>query len=373
MTRSTKTTLLVSSVALAPIAFVLGICILFVAAVAGGAAEHEDETGTGSALTAQGIPEKVDGVDAVMLAAYGKAAERIPQLRPKCRGMRWSVIAGIGKVESNHAGGRTVAANGDITPRILGPRLDGSGIGGNTTPFPDTDQGRWDGDTAYDRAVGPMQFIPSTWEGPSGVDGNGDGVKDPNNAVDAALGTALYLCGTGTSDLSDEAQLRTAILRYNHSGEYADKVTGYIRQYDQLAPTATTGGNDVGGTAGAVIAAALKAQGTPYVWGGGNIHGPTGGGYDCSGLLVYAFYQGARITLPRTSQTMRGVGTGVSRSEMQPGDLIVINNDGNWGHVGLYLGGGKMVHAPRPGKTVETAVVSTGYWTHYGWDIRRVF
>lgn len=58
---------------------------------------------------------------------------------------------------------------------------------------------------------------------------------------------------------------------------------------------------------------------------------------------------------------------------MQPGDLIVFNNDGNWGHVGLYLGGGKMVNAPRPGKSVETALVSSGYWARYDWDIRRVF
>ncbi|WP_330309853.1 MULTISPECIES: bifunctional lytic transglycosylase/C40 family peptidase [unclassified Streptomyces] len=331
---------------LTPIGFVLGICILFVAAVAGGAAEHEDETGNSTALTAQGVPAKVDGVDAVMLAAYGSAAERITTLRPKCSGMRWSVIAGIGKVESNHAGGRTIAASGDITPRILGPRLDGSGVGGNT------DNGRWDGDTAYDRAVGPIQFIPSTWEGPSGADGNGDGTKDPNNAFDAALGTALYLCGTGKSDLSDDAQLRKAILRYNHASSYADKVLGFIHQYDQLAPAVTTGDTSVGGKAGAVIAAALAQQGTPYVWGGGDIHGPTNGGYDCSGLMVYAFYKGAHVTLPRTSQAMRSVGIKVARADMQPGDLIVFNNDGAWGHVGLYIGDGKMVNAPRTGKTV---------------------
>ncbi|WP_327666435.1 MULTISPECIES: C40 family peptidase [unclassified Streptomyces] len=371
MTSATKKSLLISGAALAPIAFVLGICILFAAAVAGGAAGHDDESGD-SALAAQGVPAKVDGVDAVMLAAYGRAAQRITALRPKCQGMPWSVIAGIGKVESNHAAGRTIATSGDISPRILGPRLDGSGVGGNTTPVRDTDGGRWDGDTRYDRAVGPMQFIPSTWAG-IGQDGNDDGVKDPDNAFDAALGTAVYLCGTTSSDLSDDAQLRKAILRYNHSGAYADKVMGYIRQYDQLAPAVTSGSTDVGAAAGAVIAAALKEQGTPYVWGGGDIHGPTSGGYDCSGLLVYAFYQGARITLPRTSQAMRSVGTKVSRAEMQPGDLIVFNNDGNWGHVGLYLGGGKMVNAPRPGKSVETALVSSGYWARYDWDIRRVF
>jgi hypothetical protein len=317
-------------------------------------------------------PSSVDGINTVMLSAYTRAAAGVHAVRPKCTGMRWSVIAGIGMAESHHAGGRTAAEDGTITPRIIGARLDGSGAGGNKTAFTDTDGGVLDGDTAYDRAVGPMQFLPSTWEGPSGQDGNGDGTKDPHNAFDAALGTAAYLCGTGTSDLSDEGQLRKAILRYNNAGWYADKVLGFIRQYDQLSPAATTGDTATGGKAGAVIQAALSQQGTPYVWGGGDIHGPTKGGYDCSGLMVYAFHQGARITLPRTSQAMRGVGTKVSRAEMQAGDLIVFNNDGAWGHVGLYLGGGKMVNAPRTGKNVETAVVSTGYWARYDWDIRRV-
>ncbi|MER6075474.1 bifunctional lytic transglycosylase/C40 family peptidase [Streptomyces sp. NPDC001817] len=371
MTSTTKKTLLISGTALAPLAFALGICILFVAAVAGGAAEHQGEGGDATAPTGQGVPAKVNGIDAVMLAAYSRAAQQIPTLRPKCTGMRWSVVAGISEVESTHAAGHTIAAGGDITPPIIGPRLDGSGTGGNTTPVYDTDHGRYDGDTQYDRAVGPMQFLPSTWAG-IGQDGNNDGIKNPNNAFDAALTTAVYLCGTGTSDLSDDAQLRQAILRYNHSGDYADKVIGYIHQYDTLAPAVTTNNTDVGGSAGAVIAAALKEQGIPYVWGGGDINGPTGGGFDCSGLMVYAFYQGAHITLPRTSQAMRTIGTSVPRDQMQPGDLIVFNNDGNWGHVGLYLGGGQMVNAPRPGKNVETTAVSTGYWTRYDWDVRRV-
>jgi cell wall-associated NlpC family hydrolase len=370
VTSATKKTLLVSGVALAPLAFVLGICILFVAAVAGGAAEHQGESGATTAA-AQGVPAKVDGIDAVMLAAYGRAAQQVTTLRPKCAGMRWSVIAGIGEVESTHAAGHTIAPNGDITPPIIGPRLDGSGTGGNTTPVYDTDHGRYDGDTVYDRAVGPMQFLPSTWAD-IGQDGNGDGIKNPNNAFDAALTTAVYLCGTGTSDLSNDTQLRQAILRYNHSSEYADKVIGYIHQYDTLAPAVTTNNTDIGGTAGAVVAAALKEQGIPYVWGGGDINGPSSGGFDCSGLMVYAFYQGAHITLPRTSQEMRSVGTSVPRDQMRPGDLIVFNNDGNWGHVGLYLGNGQIVNAPRPGKNVETTVVGTGYWTRYDWDIRRV-
>ncbi|MFJ4576853.1 NlpC/P60 family protein [Streptomyces sp. NPDC088846] len=364
-----KTALIASPVLAAAVA-VVGVLVLFIAAVANGAAGHEKET-TALPAAPGAAPGTVAGISPVMLSAYTHAAATVRTLRPKCTGMRWSVIAGIGKIESNHAAGRSITASGDISPRILGVRLNGSGAGGNTSTFSDTDHGRLDGDTAYDRAVGPMQFLPSTWNGPSGQDGNGDGVKDPHNAFDAALGTAVYLCGTGTTDLSQNDQLRKAIYRYNHSNTYVDDVTSHIAEYDRLPATGDSTGSSATGRAGAVVNAALAQRGTPYVWGGGSTTGPTKGGYDCSGLMLYAFYQGARITLPRTSQQMRHSGTRVPRSEIRPGDLIVINNDGNWGHVGLYTGNNTMIHAPRPGKTVETTSTS-GYWERYDWDVRRV-
>ncbi|WP_223887002.1 hypothetical protein [Streptomyces viridosporus] len=80
-----------------------------------------------------------------MLAAYKNAVQRVGRHVPRCRGMRWPVLAGIAKVESNHAAGRTVSAGGDIRPKIYGVLLNGSGAGGNITVFPDTDNGRWDG------------------------------------------------------------------------------------------------------------------------------------------------------------------------------------------------------------------------------------
>ncbi|WP_328335759.1 MULTISPECIES: C40 family peptidase [unclassified Streptomyces] len=363
-----KAALLVGAL-LCPGVLLLAVIILFVAAVAGGAADHEDDTGADAAGWA--TPAQVDGINPVMLDAYGKAAQSVTQLRPQCKGMRWSIVAGIGKIESNHAAGRHIAADGAITPHILGPRLDGSGVGGNTSAISDTDGGRLDGDPQFDRAVGPMQFLPGTWNGSSGQDGNGDGVKDPHNAFDAALGTAVYLCGTGAADLSKQDQLDKAILRYNHSQTYVNDVTGWIRTYDQTG--ASSSDTAVGGRAGAVIEAARAQLGGKYVWGGGDINGPTKGGFDCSGLMLYAFHHGAGITLPRTSQTQRTVGTKVSnRSQLQPGDLIVFNNDGAWGHVGLYVGGGQMIDAPNPSKPIEQVAVTTGYWTQFDWDIRRV-
>ena len=95
--------------------------------------------------------------------------------------------------------------------------------------IPDSDGGRWDGDTTWDRAVGPMQFLPGTWRS-LGRDGNGDRVADPNNLFDAAVSAAGYLCLSG-GDLSDPARLRQAVYGYNHSWAYVDAVLGWARLY----------------------------------------------------------------------------------------------------------------------------------------------
>lgn len=216
-------------------------------ALTGAVAADQDEQRRQAAYLSGGVqdaPASVKGIGPVMLSAYANAASRTIKLRPKCKGMRWSVLAGFGQVESHHAAGHRVADDGTITPRIIGARLDGSGAGGNTSKVPDTDGGTWDDDTSYDRAVGPMQFLPSTWNGPTGQDGNSDGIKDPHNAFDAALGAAVYLCGTEPSDLSDDAQLRKAALRYNHAGWYANEVLQYVHQYDQAGDVlGNTGSN----------------------------------------------------------------------------------------------------------------------------------
>ncbi|MEU9072074.1 lytic transglycosylase domain-containing protein [Streptomyces sp. NPDC048306] len=252
------------------------LCVGIVMAVTGAIADDQDEQQRQTSYTgAQAAPASVKGIGQVMLSAYSNGASRITTLRPKCTGMRWSVLAGIGKVESNHAAGRHVANNGAITPRIIGARLDGSGAGGNTTRFTDTDGGTWDGDASYDRAVGPMQFLPSTWAGTAGQDGNGDRVKDPHNAFDAALGAAVYLCGTGAGDLNDDAQLRAAVLRYNHAGWYADEVLQYIHQYDQ----ASTSAGNAGSRGPVPVGVSLPGPPAPYRGGatGCTYPDPTGG------------------------------------------------------------------------------------------------
>ncbi|MEV0226591.1 lytic transglycosylase domain-containing protein [Streptomyces sp. NPDC050704] len=164
------------------------------------------------------------GIPATILDAYKKAEAALGSSKPGCN-LPWQLLAAIGKVESGQARGGRVNANGTTLTPILGPVLNGNGFARIT----DTDGGAYDGDTTHDRAVGPMQFIPSTWAW-SGRDGNDDGKKDPNNIYDAALAAGHYLCRFNW-DLSDRADLRRAILSYNNSTEYLNTVLSWLEFY----------------------------------------------------------------------------------------------------------------------------------------------
>ncbi len=169
------------------------------------------------------------GVPARALAAYGAAeiAQRLDT--PRC-GLSWATIAGIGRIESDHGriGGDDLTPGSDGVPRppIVGIPLDGTR---GTREILDTDAGRLDGDTVYDRAVGPMQFLPSTWAR-YGRDGNGDGVSDPHQIDDAARATAAYLC-------AEDRQVATGrgwwdgVLTYNASSDYARLVWAAADRY----------------------------------------------------------------------------------------------------------------------------------------------
>ncbi|MFD7627542.1 lytic transglycosylase domain-containing protein [Streptomyces sp. NPDC059851] len=172
--------------------------------------------------------EGASGIPATALDAYKRAETAVAAALPKCK-LPWQLLAGIGRVESVHASGYGLKADGYTEKPIRGPQLNGQGF----AEIKDTDKGEFDGDAAYDRAVGPMQFIPSTWA-TWGADGNGDSKRDPNNIYDAALGAGLYLCA-GDRNLSDQAQLDKAILSYNNSREYVNTVVGYMKQYQNGA------------------------------------------------------------------------------------------------------------------------------------------
>ena len=180
------------------------------------------------------MPDAATGIPATVLAAYHRAEDSIAGSDPSCH-LPWWVLAGIGRIESGHASGGRVDANGTTRGRILGVRLDGSLAG--TAVIKDSDGGRWDGDAQFDRAVGPMQFLPGTWNR-WGRDGNGDGVIDPNNVFDATLGAGTMLCANG-GDLAEPANLARAILSYNYSQDYLNAVMSWgIRYRDSATPSA---------------------------------------------------------------------------------------------------------------------------------------
>ena len=209
----------------AAVAFVLVIVITLLtsimAALSGAASTAYANCNGGSSAPS---PVALTGIPAVALDAYQKAGA--------ATGVNWTYIAAIGEVESGHGsnGGSVLGVNGEETKPVFGPVLDGSGVGGNTTPVFDTDKGALDKNTKYDRAVGPMQFMPSTWLS-VGQDGNFDGKKDPQNIADAALATGMYLKQSGAP-----ADMTKAILSYNHSMDYVRLVQGWAQQYGAATP-----------------------------------------------------------------------------------------------------------------------------------------
>ncbi|WP_019065299.1 lytic transglycosylase domain-containing protein [Streptomyces prunicolor] len=170
------------------------------------------------------VGEAEAGIPATILDAYKKAETELAASKPGCN-LPWQLLAAIGKVESGQARGGQVDVSGTTTSKILGPALDGNGF----ALIKDTDNGAYDGNSTYDQAVGPMQFIPSTWAW-AGRDGNGDGKKDPNNIYDAALAAGHYLCRNDWN-LSTDAGLRSAILSYNNSTDYLNTVLSWLEYY----------------------------------------------------------------------------------------------------------------------------------------------
>ncbi len=179
-----------------------------------------NEAGIVSAASTNAIP-------AAALAAYQRAETVINSADESCN-ITWQLIGAIGRVESNHGrfGGNVLNNDGIATPGIYGPALDGQN---GTKAISDTDAGVYDNDTQWDRAVGPMQFIPSTWQ-IVGVDADDDGARNPQDIDDAALAAAVYLC-SGDGDLSTVAGQRAAVYRYNHSDAYVDLVLKIMNAY----------------------------------------------------------------------------------------------------------------------------------------------
>lgn len=292
----------------------------------------------------------VADIPADLLPVYQSAASR-------CRGLPWTVLAAVGKVETDHGRHRGAVLDADtgaVAPPIVGPTLDGSG---GTAAIRDTDGGAWDGDTLWDHAVGPMQFIPGTWR-TWGVDGSGDGARDPHNAYDAIPTAADYLC-RGAGEIVD---VRAALLRYNNSSAYVQQVLAVAAAYESSGvggPIScgahTTDASAPSALVLAVIADACSQLGDPYQWGAGRVDDPDPPAFDCSGLTWWAFNQNG-VVLPFTADTQfddpNAVAVPAGPGQLDallPGDLVFFNYGrlppGDADHVAIYLGMGLVVEA----------------------------
>lgn len=237
------------------------------------------------------------------LALYQHAA-------PLCPGLDWSILAAIGKIESDHGRSRLPG----VAPGTVNHAL----------------------------AAGPMQFLQPTFDGVIArhtIPPGGQKPPSPWNKHDAIHAAMFYLCDNDAPD-----DLHKALFAYNHADWYVDKVLAQAAQYAQASPAPTD-------SAARAIAFARAQIGLPYVWGG---NGPQDGdaGFDCSGLTAAA-YASAGIQLPRTAHTQYHATTRVTQAELQPGDLVFYGNPTTKiHHVGLYLGNGQMIDAPTFGKPV---------------------
>jgi NlpC/P60 family/Transglycosylase SLT domain len=268
-------------------------------------------------------------------------------------GISWPLLAAVGSMESDH--------------------------GRSTQP------GVHSGENSAG-AGGPMQFLAGTWRA-EGVNGNGDGKKDRYDPADAIPGAANYLKHLGITK-----DARTALYHYNGQGAaswaYADRALALAKGYASggfsVGGANTAGSNACAATGGPatmgnangsfgerIVYYASKWLGTPYSWGGGSLNGPTYGiaqgagikGFDCSHLVWIAVYHasGNKIILvpPASAQYHGSHVQHVSYDQLQVGDLVFFHA---LTHVGIYIGGGKMINAPHTGDVVRTAVINTGYY-----------
>jgi membrane-bound lytic murein transglycosylase B len=175
----------------------------------------------------------------IALRAYANATLSMESEQPSCH-VGWTTLAAIGAVESGHGshGGASLLNDGTTSIRILGPALDGRPGFAAIRATPQSTS--WHGDPTWDHAVGPLQFLPSTWIRWA-ADGDGDGTADPNNINDAAVTAARYLCASG-ADLTGAAGWSAAVSSYNHSDQYVTDVLVAANGYaaTSRSTTATT-------------------------------------------------------------------------------------------------------------------------------------
>jgi cell wall-associated NlpC family hydrolase len=286
----------------------LVLAVVVVAAAGGGLVSLVAAGSTLASSTIVPSPHALSDIPTGYLQTFEVAAAT-------CPGLPWSVLAGIGRAE--------------------------------------TDFGA-DAQTSSAGAVGPMQFLPATFVAyatptpPGGA--NPPSPLDPTDAIYAA---ARDLCANGAKDGAD---IPGAIYAYNHSKAYVAEVLSYAAAYAAPAPAAPAPAAPAATAptpaAAEAVGYALAQIGTPYRWGGDT----PGVGFDCSGL-TQAAWAAAGIAIPRTSEAQWSGLPHVPLDQLQPGDLVFFDPGeliaGLPGHVGIYIGDDEMVDAPHTGATVR--------------------
>jgi cell wall-associated NlpC family hydrolase len=254
-------------------------------------------------------------IPSAYLGLYERAAET-------CPGLDWTLLAAVGKVESDHGRSRLLGVSSGVNPA---------------------------------GAQGPMQMLPATFAAyshpveadplPTEV----GGARPPSafNPTDAIYAAARYLCASHVAD-----DPSGAVVAYNcgNNGPACQVLAaGYAADVIAAAASYRVADNQPGTAAAIAIDAATSMLGTPYVWGG---ESPSG--FDCSGLTQWS-YAHAGIQLPRTAQQQYDAGPRRPPAEaLQPGDLLFFGADAKTvHHVGIYLGDGLMIDAPHTGAIVR--------------------
>ena len=282
------------------------LAVVVIAAAAGGLVSL---VAAGSALASSAIapsPQALSDIPVAYLQTFEAAAAT-------CPGLPWSVLAGIGRAETDFGADTQTSSAG---------------------------------------AVGPMQFLPATFAAyDTPVPPGGADPPSPLDPTDAIYAAARDLCANGAKDGTD---IPGAVYAYNHSRAYVAQVLSYAAAYAAPAPASAAPSP----AAAEAVSYALAQIGTPYRWGGET----PGVGFDCSGL-TQASWAAAGIAIPRTSEAQWSGLPHVPLGQLQPGDLIFFNPGefiaGLPGHVGIYIGSGEMVDAPHTGATVRIENLAT--------------
>jgi len=345
-------------VLLMPLLSLLGVATLIApsAAGSGGCLFGKDAPPIGSLSMTGDIPASL----------ISQNSHGVPVTLNQHQLQRAGAIIAVGKSEDIPARGQLIALMAALTESSLR-------VLSNTTAYPNSSSIPNDGDGGDHDSVGLFQMRPSTgWGGLANL-------MDPVWSSRAFYGGPAgpnHGSPRGLLDIQDWQSLDPA------AAAQAVEVSAYPDRYAVNEPIATkvlatltgvtldsgacTQNGDVPanlppGFAGALITAAAKQIGTPYVWGGGSFDGPTGGGFDCSGLVLYAAYQasGGRLRLPHYTGSQITMGQSVAWADKQPGDLIFFSYPGASGphHVAIYVGGDKILQAPHSGDHVRYGTI----------------